>query len=204
MLPLTWTATNNRHDSVASCSFLYDMMFLSALGFQVEEFMESVAGPRFEPHFDQLKYMVDDFLSEISAQHAPSTSQEQYSNGHGMATGHECNECLVHSTPPDEVHKPFKRKFIYYRGRIQHATRPGKTDRALVQTPRNGFFPLGTHDMCRAYRVSVRICICRPSNLIVQIVIPTRLPTGRVSYRRAEIPGGRYVSPFVDHVQNVQ
>ena len=40
----------------------------SVLGFRVDEYMESVAGPAFEPHFDELKHTVDELAGLMVGQ----------------------------------------------------------------------------------------------------------------------------------------
>ncbi|KAG6175593.1 hypothetical protein E4U27_006053 [Claviceps purpurea] len=45
IIPFTWVGCNNRTRTFASASWMYDMMMLSLLGYQTDEFIEAVAGP---------------------------------------------------------------------------------------------------------------------------------------------------------------
>ncbi|KAM0078876.1 hypothetical protein ACKRZS_008742 [Fusarium odoratissimum] len=47
IIPFTWIGCNNRTRTFASNRWLYDMMYLSLLGYQTDEYLEAVAGPVF-------------------------------------------------------------------------------------------------------------------------------------------------------------
>ncbi|KAG6040943.1 hypothetical protein E4U41_006534 [Claviceps citrina] len=47
IIPFTWVGCNNRSRTFASASWMYDMMMLSLLGYQTDEFIEAVAAPAF-------------------------------------------------------------------------------------------------------------------------------------------------------------
>ncbi|KAB8228989.1 uncharacterized protein BDW43DRAFT_198004 [Aspergillus alliaceus] len=115
MIPLTWTAYNNRAGTPASCTFMFDMMILSVLGFQVDEFMESVAGPALQPHFKDLKDLIDELFSDYKFGSTANTSQTaalQISNGQ-----------LVSPTVYDKVRRPLKHyiRYILHHEAIQQA-----------------------------------------------------------------------------------
>ncbi|KAI0454657.1 hypothetical protein F5B21DRAFT_524467 [Xylaria acuta] len=59
IIPFTWTACNNRLHTFASTSLLFEMMILSFLNYQADEFMEAVAGPEFEGDLNSLRNLVD-------------------------------------------------------------------------------------------------------------------------------------------------
>lgn len=109
MIPLTWTACNNRAGMPASCAFMFDMMFLSVLNFQVDEFMESVAGPAFEPHFDELKSLIDDVFSGYTC--------NGIANGSYTPIIQTPNGQLPSPTIHDEVRRPLER---YIKHLLQH------------------------------------------------------------------------------------
>jgi aphidicolan-16beta-ol synthase/syn-copalyl-diphosphate synthase len=109
MIPLTWTACNNRAGMPASCAFMFDMMFLSVLNFQVDEFMESVAGPAFEPHFDELKSLIDDVF--------PGYTCNGIANGSYTSIIQTPNGQLPSPTIHDEVRRPLER---YIKHLLQH------------------------------------------------------------------------------------
>ncbi|KAF3067424.1 Copalyl diphosphate synthase [Daldinia childiae] len=62
LIPLTWTSCNNRIGAFASTRFIYEMMVISFLDFQADEFMESVAGPSFEGDTYALRQLIDDIF----------------------------------------------------------------------------------------------------------------------------------------------
>ncbi|KAI1757668.1 hypothetical protein F4782DRAFT_137943 [Xylaria castorea] len=59
IIPFTWTACNNRLHTFASTSLLFEMMVLSFLNYQADEFMEAVAGPEFEGDLNSLRNLVN-------------------------------------------------------------------------------------------------------------------------------------------------
>ncbi|KAF4466431.1 ent-kaur-16-ene synthase [Fusarium albosuccineum] len=48
IIPFTWVGCNNRSRAFAPTTWLYDMMLLSLLGYQTDEFLEAVAAPVFK------------------------------------------------------------------------------------------------------------------------------------------------------------
>lgn len=79
IIPCTWTCCNNRSRTFSSTRFLYDMMILSFLNYQVDEFMEAVAGPMFVGRIPELKRLVSDlFFTSDSRQ---DTSNNGIQNG---------------------------------------------------------------------------------------------------------------------------
>ncbi|KAI1127659.1 Copalyl diphosphate synthase [Nemania abortiva] len=59
IIPLTWTSCNNRQRTFAPASFLYEMMIISFLNYQADEFMEACAGTAFQGHTDALRQLID-------------------------------------------------------------------------------------------------------------------------------------------------
>ncbi|KAI0867092.1 hypothetical protein F4860DRAFT_521219 [Xylaria cubensis] len=59
IIPFTWTACNNRLHTFASTSLLFEMMVVSFLNYQADEFMEAVAGPEFEGDLNSLRQLVN-------------------------------------------------------------------------------------------------------------------------------------------------
>lgn len=64
VVPLFWTAANNRARTYASTVFLYDMCFIAMLNFQLDEFMEATAGVLFRGRFGELRQVVYDLLDD--------------------------------------------------------------------------------------------------------------------------------------------
>ncbi|KAJ6438979.1 Copalyl diphosphate synthase-like protein [Purpureocillium lavendulum] len=60
LIPFFWTSPNNRARTYASTWFLYEMMNITLLTMQVDEFMEAVAGPSFLSHTAELRQLIYD------------------------------------------------------------------------------------------------------------------------------------------------
>ncbi|PVI05738.1 aphidicolan-16beta-ol synthase [Periconia macrospinosa] len=67
LIPLTWISCNNRTKAFASNHFLFEMMIISFLDFQADEFMEAVAGPAFKGQMDQLHRLIDDVCNTVES-----------------------------------------------------------------------------------------------------------------------------------------
>ncbi|KAJ8132098.1 hypothetical protein O1611_g1527 [Lasiodiplodia mahajangana] len=59
IIPFTWTSCNNRQRAFAPASFLYEMMIISFLNYQADEFMEACAGSVFQGRTDDLRQLID-------------------------------------------------------------------------------------------------------------------------------------------------
>ena len=76
IIPFTWTACNNHLRLFASSSFLYEMMVISFLNYQVDEFMEAVATPCFANKLEELGRLVSALvLRDIKPVNFPSSYQ---------------------------------------------------------------------------------------------------------------------------------
>jgi hypothetical protein len=62
MIPFTWTACNNRSRTFASSSLLLEMMIISFLNYQVDEFMEAVAAPAFANTPRRLRELIQELV----------------------------------------------------------------------------------------------------------------------------------------------
>ncbi|KKY15986.1 putative ent-kaurene synthase [Diplodia seriata] len=63
LIPFTWTGCNNRCGTFASASFLYEMMVISLLNYQADEFMEAAAGPAFAEDLDELRRRIESLFA---------------------------------------------------------------------------------------------------------------------------------------------
>jgi hypothetical protein len=63
IIPFTWTSCNNRIRSKASASHLWELMVLSFFTYQVDEFMEAMAGPAFKGRMATLHRLIDKAVS---------------------------------------------------------------------------------------------------------------------------------------------
>ncbi|KAA8643986.1 terpene synthase family protein [Aspergillus tanneri] len=78
VIPFFWTSCNNRIRTYASTSFLYEMMLIALLNFQVDEFIEAVAGPSFQGRMPELRQLIHDLLPEEDAMQRNNSE----ANGH--------------------------------------------------------------------------------------------------------------------------
>lgn len=62
IIPLTWTLCNNLSRTFASPRFLEEMMVVSLLNYQVDEFMEALAAPRYYGRTHELRYLIDNIM----------------------------------------------------------------------------------------------------------------------------------------------
>lgn len=65
VVPLFWTAANNRARTYASTVFLYDMCFIAMLNFQLDEFMEATAGVLYRGRMNDLRQIIHDLMADM-------------------------------------------------------------------------------------------------------------------------------------------
>ena len=63
-IPFTWTGSNSLHDPALSNNTLRDMMVISMLNYQVDEYMEAVVGAQFQASLDDVKDIVHELCGE--------------------------------------------------------------------------------------------------------------------------------------------
>ncbi|KAF9773796.1 hypothetical protein IL306_008324 [Fusarium sp. DS 682] len=77
VIPFTWVGCNNRSRTFASNRWLYDMMHLSLLGYQIDEYMEAVAAPTFRcisQLHNSIDRVIDSVISNTSIRDAACTN----------------------------------------------------------------------------------------------------------------------------------
>ncbi|EXM20358.1 hypothetical protein FOTG_11724 [Fusarium oxysporum f. sp. vasinfectum 25433] len=79
--PFTWVGCNNRSRAFASNKWLYDMMYLSLLGYQTDEYMEAVAGPVFGD-ISLLHHTIDKIIENTRLNSAGTNGTVRNGNGH--------------------------------------------------------------------------------------------------------------------------
>jgi hypothetical protein len=86
IIPFTWVGCNNRSRTFASASYLYEMMHISLLGFQTDEFIEVVLAPAFGDDIAGLHNLIDRVIDNIAetSQHKNGATK---TNGHGGENG---------------------------------------------------------------------------------------------------------------------
>ena len=67
IIPFTWIGCNNRSRAFASTNFLFDMMMISLLGYQIDEFIEATAAAAFAEHPRGLHELIDKTLVGVVA-----------------------------------------------------------------------------------------------------------------------------------------
>ena len=86
IIPFTWTACNNRNGTFASTSFIYEMMIISFLNYQADEFMEAVAGQTYAGREDILRQVIDATFSIKDTEiHGYANGDSPSSNGTASA-----------------------------------------------------------------------------------------------------------------------
>ncbi|KAH7203499.1 terpene synthase family, metal binding domain-containing protein [Fusarium oxysporum] len=81
IIPFTWIGCNNRNRTFASNRWLYDMMYLSLLGYQTDEYMEAVAGPVFGD-ISLLHHTIDKIIDNTRVNSAGTNGTVRNGNGH--------------------------------------------------------------------------------------------------------------------------
>ncbi|KAF2129174.1 Ent-kaur-16-ene synthase [Dothidotthia symphoricarpi CBS 119687] len=69
IIPFTWIGCNNRSRTYVATSLLFDMMILSMLGYQTDEFIEAIAAPAFAHDTVQLHELIDDIIDRNVVTH---------------------------------------------------------------------------------------------------------------------------------------
>ncbi|RYP67896.1 hypothetical protein DL771_007004 [Monosporascus sp. 5C6A] len=64
MIPCFWVACNNYSSTFASTSFVFELMVISFLNFQADEYMEAVAGPAFAGRLDELRRLIETMITD--------------------------------------------------------------------------------------------------------------------------------------------
>ncbi|KAK3945231.1 terpene cyclase [Diplogelasinospora grovesii] len=91
IIPFTWTSCNNRSRTFASTSFLYDMMVISFLNYQADEFMEAVAGPAFLGNLSGLRRLIDGLFSAEDTAEAVTVNDTNDRDGSDSDSGVSMN-----------------------------------------------------------------------------------------------------------------
>lgn len=97
VIPLAWPSCNNRTRIFAPSCFLFEGMMAALLNYQVDEFMEAVAGINYADDIPELRRMIDDVVASISKETLADTSNggcpsngvdvTSKTNGHHTTTG---------------------------------------------------------------------------------------------------------------------
>ncbi|ROW08497.1 hypothetical protein VMCG_03254 [Cytospora schulzeri] len=85
IIPFSWTSCNNRTRTWICNSFIYEMMVISFLNYQADEFMEATAGEVFYGQTDALRRLIDDAFSMDSNELQSLNGKGRGTNGSGVA-----------------------------------------------------------------------------------------------------------------------
>ena len=79
-IPLTWTACNNNQKTPMNANFLWDMMVISMLNYQADEYMEAVIGGKFANDLISVKRLIH-HLCETTSTSSSDSNTSSDSNG---------------------------------------------------------------------------------------------------------------------------
>ncbi len=81
VIPLAWPTCNNRARTFAPSVFLFEGMMAALLNYQVDEFMEAVAGINYAGNIPELRRLIDDVISSISKESCVGNVSDASCNG---------------------------------------------------------------------------------------------------------------------------
>ncbi|KAE9970957.1 hypothetical protein BLS_004670 [Venturia inaequalis] len=98
-IPFTWTGANNRDGAFMNANFLFDMMVVSFLGYQVDEYMETVVGGKtFEHRLPEVQAVIDEIFAKLDA--CPSINE---TTGFARLEACEKGTSTIENTATDTV-----------------------------------------------------------------------------------------------------
>ena len=92
LIPATWTACNNLGMARQSTSILWDMMIISMLNYQVDEYLEGVVGVEFEHNLEPIRALIDRICRNLMVRETSNTSTDRSHfemHNEGIKNGHE-------------------------------------------------------------------------------------------------------------------
>lgn len=103
-IPFTWTVTNNLNGSHLSSDWLFDMMTVSFLNYQADEYMEAVVGVKAATDLDKVKQLIIKSTESESQRSSPQVNGfngDDKFNGHDSQTDSYPTEGVEHLVRPD-------------------------------------------------------------------------------------------------------
>ena len=76
-IPLTWTACNNNQGTPLNANFLWDMMVVSMLNYQADEYMEAVVGDKFADNLTSVKQVIHHLCETTSTSNNETNTSEK-------------------------------------------------------------------------------------------------------------------------------
>jgi len=96
LIPMTWIGCNNLSEVYVPTNFVFDMMVISLLGYQTDEFFEAVATPAFSDNPDSLNSMINDIVSSLLEDDSQNSQMSVLSNVSDMSLEHR-KVCTIDS-----------------------------------------------------------------------------------------------------------
>jgi hypothetical protein len=87
-IPFTWTASNYLQKTPLSANLLWEMMVVSMLNYQADEYMEAVVGKYFESNLAPVKEIIHELCTPSDAQKNGTNNTEAAINGNGTKPTH--------------------------------------------------------------------------------------------------------------------
>ncbi len=107
-IPFTWTASNNLKKAFLNPSFLFDMMVISFLNYQADEYMEKVIGESFDHRLSDVREIIDLVFETITAGSAQVHAGVNNQHPNGSIPGRSVNEDIETLGPREHVkRKPY-------------------------------------------------------------------------------------------------
>ena len=106
MIPFIWTLCNNYKTTFASTTYMFEMMIISFLNFQADEYMEGVAGPAFAGELHLLHKLIDDVFAKNFL--PISNRRSRIKNGDNIPNG-RVNGLIDSRSQTTEVEEQLKR-----------------------------------------------------------------------------------------------
>ena len=104
-IPVMWTLANNMHGSNTSAKLLLDMMCVSVLNFQADEFMETVLDPKYGEEVSTVRDAIENLFKSIDlpngSQLPSGCAQTPIASGTATNAIHTTEEVQVANVPRD-------------------------------------------------------------------------------------------------------
>jgi len=119
-IPFTWTGSNNLDGTFLGANFLYEMMIISFLNYQADEYMEAVVGTQFSHALNEVKDLINRIFHEVETKdlgvrrqsHQEQNGDTKFTNGTGSLEANG-NHIPYAETDIMTVYKTLKR-FVEY------------------------------------------------------------------------------------------
>lgn len=101
-IPFTWAASNNLKRAFLKPAFLFDMMVISFLNYQADEYMEKVVGESFAHRLGDIRKVIGRVFETIIGECSTDTVRLKRKHSDGSVPGSSANENDIRSFRPAE------------------------------------------------------------------------------------------------------